>query len=178
MPVGGPSGEWQVVILIKPPPPPPPPPSPNNPPLPPRRAHGVLWTHAPLASPLDRNSGRNGSLLYLHTTHQVCRPEREYYTRCAHGAHAVRVLGRFHRPTHLSDSDVHVFPSCKGHSHCTTALCPLKVSPMSLSWLPAGITVTYNDQMVTGCLPSPSPPPSVGSAWHRVPKDPRNDLSP
>ena len=27
--------------------------------------------------------------------------------------------------------------------HCTATLCPLTVSPISLSWLPAGITVTY-----------------------------------
>ena len=55
----------------------------------------------------------------------------------------VRVLVLFHRPTHLPDGEVHVFPSCTSMIIVHTALCPLLLSTMSLSWLPAGITVTY-----------------------------------
>ena len=35
------------------------------------------------------------------------------------------------------------FRAVKGITIAHTALCPLTVSPMSLSWLPAGITVAY-----------------------------------
>ena len=66
-------------------------------------------------------------------------PQREYYTPRAHGACRV---GWFCRPTHEFDSEVHVFASCKRCHHCT--YCTVStVSPRSLSWLPAGIIVTY-----------------------------------
>ena len=42
-----------------------------------------------------------------------------YYKRCLCGALTLRVLGLFRRPTHLFDSEVHVFPSCKKYHHCT-----------------------------------------------------------
>ena len=60
--------------------------------------------------------------------------------QCTRGA----CIGVISRPTDLFDSEVHVFPSCKRYYHCTYCpVSPLAVSPMSLSWLPTGITVTY-----------------------------------
>ena len=60
------------------------------------------------------------------------------------GAHAVRVLGCFRRPNHIFDSEVHASPELQKVPHyCTTAPCPLTVSPTSLSWLPVSITVTH-----------------------------------
>ena len=45
-------------------------------------------------------------------------------------------------PTH-STVKCTCFHTAKRMAIAHTALCPLTVSPMSLSWLPAGITVTY-----------------------------------
>ena len=86
----------------------------------------------------------------------------ESYTRCARGAHTVRARcvysGDFiDLPTYLT-----VKCMCLQAVKCITmhtALCPFTVSPMSLSWLLAGITVTCsrsNGDRV--------PPPTIISA--------------
>ena len=58
----------------------------------------------------------------------VGRRLREHYARCVYWGDFVDL------PTSAT-------VKCMCFQH--TALCPLTVSPMSLSWLPAGITVTY-----------------------------------
>ena len=56
------------------------------------------------------------------------------------------------------------FQAVKGVAIAHTALCPLTISPLSLSmaFLRASLSPTSN-QMVIGCLPPSSPPPNVGS---------------
>ena len=60
-----------------------------------------------------------------------------------HGVHTVRVLGSFHRLTHLLDGKCICFQVVKRMTFAHIAMCPLALSTMSLSWLLVGINVTY-----------------------------------
>ena len=58
------------------------------------------------------------------------------HTQCVYGGDFVDL------PTY-STVKCMCFQAVKGINIAHTTLCPLAVSPLSLSWLPAGITVTY-----------------------------------
>ena len=78
--------------------------------------------------------------------HGANNPSREYYTRCVRGVHAVHAhcvyWDDFIDPTTYSTMKCMCFQAVKGLTIEHTALCPLTVSSMSLSWLPTGITVS------------------------------------
>ena len=59
------------------------------------------------------------------------------------GARAVHVLGDFVDLPPYSTVKCMSCQAVKGISIAHPAPCPLTASPMSLSWLPAGITITY-----------------------------------
>ena len=61
---------------------------------------------------------------------------RGYYSRCVYWGDFVDV------PTYTTVKRM-CLQAVKGIAIAHAALCPLTVSPMSLSWLGAGITVTY-----------------------------------
>ena len=80
---------------------------------------------------------------------------------CTRRAHTVcaRCMYQFQRPTHLFDNQVHVFPSCKRDCQCLLIV----YRPCVFHGFLRASLSPSPDQMVIGCLPLSSPPPSVGS---------------
>ena len=98
----------------------------------------------------------------------MIRGARAVHTRCVYWGFRFGVLG-FRRPTHLLDSEVHVFLRCTRNYHRTYCT----VSPYNLTHVSFMASCGHHCHLhVAGCLPASSPPPSVG------PRNPGMTVSP
>ena len=139
----------------------------------PRRCSAIKSPPAvPAACLCTRPPWRRGRMLLVGRGGRVCArcmelaaalhtdSVREYCTRCARCAHVVRVRCMYwgdsvDLPTY-SAVKCTCFQAIKDGAIAHTALCPLAVSPTSLSWLPAGVTYTQSngDRMPATVIPA------------------------